>query len=85
VIRGDCGDPLVYRIPEMVQAALIERAGSAAVFPAEEFFYGKIRNEHTRRAYLVAVRPFMLWGGGQPLYLKKAQPRLGLMFGYLPG
>ena len=30
---------------------IVRRAGQAAVFAAEEFFYGAIRNEHTRTAY----------------------------------
>jgi hypothetical protein len=35
---------------------ILRRAGKAAVFAAEEFFFGRIRNEHTRAAYLIAVR-----------------------------
>lgn len=38
--------------------ALVERAGPAARFAFEEFLYGRIRNPHTRRAYLHAVRTF---------------------------
>ena len=34
---------------------ILARAGQAAVFAADEFFFGRIRNEHTRAAYLVAV------------------------------
>lgn len=40
---------------------IIHRAGSNAVFAAQEFFFGKIRNEHTRRAYLHAVKLFLAW------------------------
>jgi integrase/recombinase XerD len=40
---------------------IIRRAGSNAVFAAQEFFFGTIRNEHTRRAYLHAVRLFLKW------------------------
>jgi hypothetical protein len=29
--------------------AIITRAGTNAVFAAQEFLYGKIRNEHTQR------------------------------------
>jgi integrase/recombinase XerD len=50
---------------------IIHRAGANAVFAAQEFFFGTIRNEHTRRAYLHAVRLFLAWiekhGGGDPL------------------
>jgi site-specific recombinase XerD len=49
--------------------AIIHRAGPNAVFAAQEFFYGKIRNEHTRRAYQHAVKLFLNWigkhGGGE--------------------
>ena len=37
---------------------IVRRAGQAAVFAAEEFFYGAIRNEHTRIAYRRAVDRF---------------------------
>ena len=37
---------------------IIQRAGANAVFAAQEFFFGTIRNEHTRRAYLHAVTAF---------------------------
>jgi integrase/recombinase XerD len=49
--------------------AIITRAGPNAVFAAQEFFFGKIRNEHTRRAYQHAVKLFLNWigkhGGGE--------------------
>ncbi len=32
--------------------AIIHRSGANAVFAAQEFFFGTVRNEHTRRAYL---------------------------------
>src|SRR3990170_1755101 len=38
---------------------ILSRAGPAAVFAAEEFFFGRIRNPHTRAAYLRAVRQFL--------------------------
>lgn len=40
---------------------IIERTGANAVFAAQEFFFGTIRNEHTRRAYLHAVKLFLNW------------------------
>jgi integrase/recombinase XerD len=40
---------------------IVRRAGHAAVFAAEEFFYGRIRNENTRTAYLIAVKQFLAW------------------------
>jgi integrase/recombinase XerD len=48
---------------------IIHRAGANAVFAAKEFFSGKIRNHHTRRAYVKAVTHFLEWaekhGGGE--------------------
>jgi hypothetical protein len=38
---------------------ILRRAGQAAVFAADEFFYGAIRNEHTRAAYRRAVNQFL--------------------------
>jgi integrase/recombinase XerD len=59
-------------IPSLITDELptiITRAGPNAVFAAQEFFYGKIRNEHTRRAYQHAVKLFLNWigkhGGGE--------------------
>src|SRR5580658_4454685 len=40
---------------------IIHRAGANAIFAAHEFFFGTIRNEHTRRAYLHAVKLFLSW------------------------
>jgi site-specific recombinase XerD len=56
---------------------IIHRAGANAVFAAQEFFFGKIRNEHTRRAYQHAVKLFLNWigkhGGGDPVVGELAQ------------
>jgi integrase/recombinase XerD len=41
--------------------AIIHRSGANAIFAAREFFDGTIRNEHTRRAYLHAVKLFLAW------------------------
>ena len=41
--------------------AIILRSGANAIFAAREFFDGTIRNEHTRRAYLHAVKLFLAW------------------------
>jgi site-specific recombinase XerD len=38
---------------------IVARAGKAAVFAADEFFFGRIRNEHTRKAYFIAVKRFL--------------------------
>lgn len=40
---------------------IIHRAGANAVFAAQEFFHGTIRNSHTQRAYMHAVKMFLAW------------------------
>ena len=69
------------RLPQYFRRLLLHatnvvvRAGSAAVFAAEEFFFGTIRNEHTRRAYLHAVRQFLAWCETRSLELPRIAPR----------
>ncbi len=63
---------------------ILRRAGKAAVFAAEEFFFGRIRNEHTRAAYLVAVRRFLLWAETRGLELVRIAPKdVGLYLDWL--
>jgi len=38
---------------------ILRRAGKADVYAAEKLFFGRIRNEHTRAAYLHAVKLFL--------------------------
>jgi hypothetical protein len=54
--------------------ALVEQAGPAARFAFEEFFYGRIRNPYTRRAYLHAVRKFSAWCSLRGLELPRVTP-----------
>ena len=44
---------------------LVERAGGAARFAWEEFFFAEHHNLHTQRAYESAVRRFLAWAEGQ--------------------
>src|SRR5437667_11159181 len=53
---------------------ILRRAGKPAVFAAEEFFFGRIRNEHTRAAYLIAVRRFLQWAEDRGLELVRIAP-----------
>jgi integrase/recombinase XerD len=63
---------------------IIHRAGNAAVFAAEEFFYGSIRNEHTRRAYRHAVNRFLAWCEQRGLELGRIAPKdVGQYFDWL--
>ena len=57
------------RIPFLVQAA-----GDSAKFAWGEFFYGRIRSEHTRRAYLRAVTYFLRWCEQQNVAMGQISP-----------
>jgi len=70
--------PADQNLPSSIRRQLPEilaRAGKAAVFAADEFFFGRIRNEHTRAAYLIAVRRFLAWAQGRGLELRTIRPR----------
>jgi integrase/recombinase XerD len=54
---------------------ILTRAGKAAVFATEEFFFGRIRNEHTRSAYLIAVKRFLAWAEAHGLELQLIAPK----------
>lgn len=62
-------------LPSQLLPEILLRAGRAAVFAAEEFFFGKIRNEHTRAAYLIAVRRFLSWAETGDLELRRIAPK----------
>ena len=62
---------------------LVERAGGAARFAWEEFFYAEHHNPHTQRAYLRAVRRFLAWAEGQGVELAAITP--GMVGQYLVG
>lgn len=73
--------PAQHHLPTLVTAA-----GSGAIFAAQEFFWGKIRNPHTRRAYRTAIEQFLNWAEGQGSDLKRITPMLvGLYFDQHPG
>ncbi len=55
---------------------IVHRAGKAAVFAAEEFFFGRIRNEHTRQAYLRAVKRFLAWSEQLGVELQQITPKM---------
>jgi len=44
---------------------LVERAGGAARFAWDEFFYAEHHNPHTQKAYERAVRRFLGWAEGR--------------------
>jgi integrase/recombinase XerD len=53
---------------------LVEQAGGNARFAWEEMFSAELRNRHTRRAYLHAVRQFLAWCESQRLELREITP-----------
>ena len=60
---------------------LVERAGGAARFAWDEFFYAEHHNKHTQRAYQAAVRRFLAWVEGQGAELASISP--GMVGQYL--
>ena len=59
------------RAGEGTLPALVERAGGPAAQAWTDFFDGKVRNAHTRKAYLRSVRHFLAWCDGQGLELPR--------------
>jgi integrase/recombinase XerD len=62
---------------------LVERAGGAARFAWDEFFYAEHHNPHTQKAYMRAVRRFLGWCAGQGVELPQITP--GQVGQYLVG
>lgn len=66
--------------------AILTAAGAAGSFAWEEFFLGKIRNPHTRVAYLHAVRRFLAWCDTQHIIITGITPGMvGRYFDDHPG
>jgi integrase/recombinase XerD len=55
---------------------LVERAGGAARFAWDEFFYAEHHNPHTQNAYMRAVRLFLAWVEGQGVELAAITPKM---------
>jgi len=62
---------------------LVERAGGAARFAWDEFFYAEHHNPHTQAAYQRAVRRFLAWVEGHGMELGGITP--GMVGQYLVG
>jgi integrase/recombinase XerD len=62
---------------------LVARAGVAGKFAWDEFFYAEHHNIHTQKAYMAAVKKFLVWCEGQGLELISITP--GLVGQYLVG
>src|SRR5271170_6290088 len=65
---------------------ILVRAGTNAVFAAEEFFKATINNVHTKRAYTRSVARFLAWCERQGIELRQITPGLaGEYLGELAG
>jgi len=62
---------------------LVERAGGAARFAWDEFFYAEHHNPHTQKAYMAAVKRFLAWAEEQGVELPAITP--GMVGQYLVG
>ena len=63
---------------------LVEQAGGNARFAWEEMFSAELRNPHTKRAYLHAVRQFLDWCEAHGLELRQITPAwVGTYYGEL--
>jgi site-specific recombinase XerD len=71
--REDTLLPALTPVQALIPRA-IASAGTAATFAWEEFFEGKIRNPHTRTAYLRAVRRFLSWCEDRQFELPRITP-----------
>jgi integrase/recombinase XerD len=60
---------------------LVERAGGAARFAWDEFFYAEHHNPHTQKAYMAAVKRFLAWAEGEGVELLAITP--GMVGQYL--
>ena len=65
---------LVPSGPTAQAPALIHQSGTAACFAWDEFIYGCLRNDHTRRSYERACRRFMRWCEHRDLQLQQVAP-----------
>ncbi len=53
---------------------IVDRAGNSARFAWEEFFFGRIRSPHTRRAYARSINRFLDWCDERSLELGGISP-----------
>src|SRR3954452_21429306 len=63
--------------------AMVERAGGAARFAWDEFFFAEHHNPHTQKAYMAAIKRFLAWAEGQGVELPAITP--GMIGQYLVG
>lgn len=89
-VMGDNMNAIVPMQGGQIQAAgvseILLRAGTNAVFAAEEFFKATINNPHTKRAYGRSVARFLAWCEEKGVELRRITPGLaGEYVSQIPG
>jgi integrase/recombinase XerD len=76
-MKGEMLPAVIGRVGNWeITPRLVDQAGGNAQFAWEELFSAELRNPHTRRAYLHAVRQFLVWCELQTLELRHVTPGL---------
>lgn len=73
-LPGRSGENELIETADSELPSLVANAGGAARFAFEEFIHGQVRNVHTRKAYLHAVKRFSAWCGERRLELVRVAP-----------
>ena len=68
------GHAALATVSQTAHLEVLQAAGPAATFAADEFFSARLRNPHTRKAYAVPVRRFLHWLAAQEITLVNATP-----------
>jgi site-specific recombinase XerD len=79
LMKASSGVSAVVAGPKL--PALIERAGGAARFAWDEYFFAEHHNPHTQAAYMRAVRRFLAWADEKGVELLAITP--GMLGQYL--
>ncbi len=66
--------PICSRASRNDMVSIVTDSGNTARFAWEEFFFGRIRSHHTRRAYHRAVKRFFGWCETRGLELREISP-----------
>src|SRR6516162_8905975 len=73
LVKVSPGDVRVA-VVEVKLPELVERAGGAARFAWDEFFYAEHHNPHTQKAYMRAVKRFLAWAESEGVELAAITP-----------
>jgi hypothetical protein len=63
IVPRNAGTAITFR-DESLLPSLVERAGGAARFAWDEYFFAEHHNPHTQKAYMRAMKRFMAWAEG---------------------